>query len=71
MAQERTYRNAKGAVWSCVCGHDPCDGLGCGVYLPGEAPRKPYPKKSKAETKRIRSQAWATRRAKYGPKGHR
>lgn len=53
--------------WDCVCGHDPCDGLNCGVV----DERKPYSKKSKAEYKRIRAQAWATRRAKYGPRGHR
>lgn len=57
--------------WKCVCGHDPCDGLDCGVYLPGQAPyRKPSPKPSE-EIHAIRMQAWATRRAKYGERGHR
>lgn len=60
-----------GAIGKCVCGHDLCDGLDCGVYLPGQAPRKKAAQKPAAETAAIRGRAWATRRAKYGPEGHR
>lgn len=56
--------------WFCCCGNTPCSGLDCGVYLPGRRPRKlPEPKPS-AELADIRARAWATRRAKYGPRGH-
>ena len=56
--------------WKCVCGNDPCDGLDCGVYLRGQAPRrKPKPKGAK-EMAAIRAKAWATRRARLtGKKG--
>lgn len=54
----------------CVCGHSPCDGLDCGPYLPGRAPRKRPAPKSPELVKAIRKIAWATRRAKYGEKGH-
>lgn len=47
----------------CLCGHTPCDGLDCGPYLPGQAPRKRAAKQSPEELKRIRAKAWATRRA--------
>jgi hypothetical protein len=47
------------------------DGLDDGPYLPGREPRKKPEPKSAAETKDIRSRAWATRREKYGKHGHR
>lgn len=63
-----------------VCGRDMTDwyhdhktdnsGLDDGPYLPGCAPRKRLPPKSVEELKAIRERAWATRRAKYGPRGH-
>lgn len=57
-------------LWHCTCGHTPCDGLDCGVYLPGQAPRrKPVPK-SPEEMAAIRARAWATRREEYGRFGH-
>lgn len=57
--------------WKCVCGQNPCDGLDCGIYLPGQAPyRKPLTKPAE-EIHAIRMQAWATRREKYGKRGHR
>lgn len=46
----------------CVCGHTPCDGLDCGPYLPGQAPRKKAAPKSPEELARIRAKAWQTRR---------
>lgn len=46
-------------------------GLDDGPYLPGHAPRKKMEPKSPDEAARIRAQAWETRRAKYGPNGHR
>ena len=46
----------------CICGHTPCDGLDCGVYLPGRAPRKVPAPKSADELRAIRAKAWATRR---------
>lgn len=46
-------------------------GLDDGPYLPGKAPRKRMEPKSPDEAARIRAQAWETRRAKYGPHGHR
>lgn len=60
-----------GVVGECVCGNEPCDGLDCGVFLPGQAPRKQVAPKSPEETARIRADAWATRRRKYGERGHR
>lgn len=51
----------------CICGHMPCDGLDCGVYLPGLAPRKVPAPKSAEELRAIRAKAWATRRAKRTP----
>ncbi len=56
-----------GDMWHCICGHDPCDGLDCGI---GPAPRKKPAPKSPEETARIRAAAWETRRAKYGPRGN-
>ena len=44
----------------------PCDGLDCGVWLPGQAPRKQAAKKSPDEMADIRARAWATRRRNYG-----
>jgi hypothetical protein len=49
-------------MWKCVCGQGPCDGLDCGVYLPGCAPRKKAAPKTAAENAEIRARAWATRR---------
>lgn len=45
-------------------------GLDDGPYLPGQAPRKK--RTVDAETfSAERKRAWATRRAMYGPRGHR
>jgi len=52
------------AVWSCTCARSPCDGLDCGVYLPGRAPRRAAAPKSAAQNAEIRARAWATRRMK-------
>lgn len=60
-----------GVTGSCICGHDPCDGLDCGVFLPGHAPRRKSAPKPPEEVADIRARAWATRRAKYGERGHR
>lgn len=57
--------------WYCECGHDPCDCLDCGVYLPGQEPRRKPKPKSAEEITEIRTRAWATRREKYGKRGHR
>lgn len=66
--------------WCAICGlpltweHDHRDdmsGLDDGPYLPGKAPRKKPDPKSPEEISDIRKRAWATRRAKYGPHGHR
>lgn len=57
-------------VAHCECGHVPCDGLDCGVYLPGRAPRKRPEPKSAATLATIRARAWATRRARYGERVH-
>ncbi|TIR87391.1 MAG: hypothetical protein E5X05_01465 [Mesorhizobium sp.] len=46
-------------------------GLDDGPSLPGKAPRQKRAPKSANEMKRIRADAWATRRQKYGPHGHR
>lgn len=54
----------------CICGNTPCDGLDCGPYLPGQAPRKRPTPKSAEQMADIRARAWATRRAKYGEAGH-
>lgn len=58
-------------VGECICGNIPCDGLDCGVYLPGQAPRKKAAPKTADEMADIRARAWATRREKYGRYGHR
>jgi len=58
-------------MWHCTCNRNPCDGLDCGVWLPGRAPRKQPAAKSAEEMASIRAQAWATRRGKYGERGHR
>lgn len=60
-----------GDRWHCICGHTPCEGLDCGVWLPGEAPRRKPAPKPPAVIAAIRARAWATRRVKYGPRGHR
>jgi len=57
-------------MWHCECGNAPCNGLDCGVYLPGRAPRKQSAPKPPAVMAEIRARAWATRRAKYGECGH-
>ena len=49
--------------WVCVCGHEPCDGLDCGVLL--KAPRRRL-RKTRAELAEIRAKAWTTRRALGG-----
>lgn len=49
--------------WFCKCGNAPCDGLDCGVYLPGKTPRRKPEPKSREQMAAIRAQAWATRRA--------
>lgn len=54
--------------WNCVCHNAPCYGLDCGVYLPGEKPRKLMPRKSPSELRAIRLRAWATRRAQHAPR---
>ena len=56
--------------WKCTCGHDPCDGLECGVYLPGREPRRKPTPRTPEEISAIRAQAWTTRRKKYGQHGH-
>lgn len=57
-----------GTLRPCLHGPD-CDGRGldCG---PDFSRKKPAPKPA-AELADIRARAWATRRAKYGPSGHR
>jgi len=67
MSRLLTHGNIVGA---CICGHDPCDGLDCGVFLPGQAPRKKPSPKFADEMAGIRVRAWATRRARYGERGH-
>ena len=53
--------------WPCHHGRH-CDGAGldCG---PDFGRKKPAPK-SREEMSAIRARAWATRRAKYGPRGN-
>jgi hypothetical protein len=63
----REYRSG-GHVWHCVCGNDPCSGVDCGI--PIDPPRKKPARRSAEEARSIRAQAWATRRAKYGPRGN-
>ena len=46
-------------------------GLDDGPWLPGQAPRKKPPPKTPEEVREIKMKAVATRRARYGPKGHR
>lgn len=55
----------------CVCDHNPCDGLDCGVFLPGQQPRKRPALKTPEQMADIRARAWETRRTKYGQYGHR
>ena len=71
---------AEGALYCENCGgvlfyehdHRPDgSGLDDGPYLPGRAPRKKAAPKPADEIADIRARAWATRRAKYGPRGHR
>lgn len=56
-----------GKDWPCIHGAD-CDGdgLDCG---PNISRKKAAPKPAN-EMSEIRKQAWATRRAKYGERGH-
>jgi hypothetical protein len=56
--------------WHCECGNSPCNGLDCGVYLPGRAPRKRATPKAARELSEIRMRAWETRRQIYGQRGH-
>jgi len=58
------------AQWHCECGNSPCNGLDCGVYLPGRAPRKRATPKAVCELSEIRMRAWETRRQIYGQRGH-
>ena len=58
-------------MWHCTCNRNPCDGLDCGVWLPGQAPREQAAKKSPDELADIRARAWATRRRNYGERKHR
>lgn len=58
------------SAWQCVCGNEPCDGLECGVWLPGHAPRKQHVITDPASYSAARRRAWETRRLKYGPQGH-
>lgn len=53
----------------CLCGHTPCDGLDCGPYLPGQAPRKKAAQKPPEELARIRAKAWNTRRNRLSKAG--
>lgn len=46
-------------------------GLDDGPWLPGRAPPKQPTPKLADELRAIRLHAWDTRRAMYGPKGHR
>lgn len=46
-------------------------GLDDGPWLPGCGPRKRRKPKTAAENRAARAKAWATRRQKLGPKGHR
>lgn len=46
-------------------------GLDDGPWLPGHGPRRKPAPKPPEELAAIRARAWATRRAKYGPEGHR
>lgn len=46
-------------------------GLDDGPWLPGRAPRKRPDPKTQEEIADIRARAWATRRQKYGERGHR
>lgn len=46
-------------------------GLDDGPWLPGKGPRKRAKRKTDEELRVIRAKAWATRRQKLGPKGHR
>mgnify|MGYP007086365252 CR=1 FL=1 len=54
--------------WPCLHGAE-CAGTGidCG---PDTSRKKPAPKTAE-ELSDIRARAWATRRAKHGPRGHR
>ena len=54
-------------MWSCTCGNTPCDGLECGVFLKGLAPRRALHTKTAAEMVVIRAKAWATRRRPSTP----
>jgi hypothetical protein len=57
--------------WCCVCGRDPCSGLDCGTFLLGQTPRRSAAPKPAEVVAEIRARAWATRRAKYGERGHK
>ena len=67
MTKDSSVRSG-GVEWPCIHGAE-CEGLGidCG---PDQRRRKPAPKAA-AEIADIRARAWATRRAKYGERGHR
>ena len=50
-------------TWVCVCNNTPCDGLDCGVPIPGRAPRRRPAPKTPEQLATIRAKAWATHRA--------
>ena len=50
--------------------HKP-DNTGLDDGPPIERERKPYTLKPGTDIKEVRRKAWATRRKKYGPRGHR
>lgn len=69
MMSPRLIKQGK-VLGECLCGTEPCTGLECGVFLPGQAPRAAGKAKSTLQLRGIRARAWATRRAKYGEAGH-
>lgn len=63
MARKAVGYCAKGIGPGCPC-DDQCRLDTCGVYLPGEEPRKKPAPKSPEELAAIRAKAWETRRRK-------
>lgn len=50
-------------MWRCICDRTPCVGLDCGVWLPGQAPRRrSAPRETPEQLAAIRAKAWQTRR---------
>ena len=57
-------------TWPCIHGADCAgDGLDCGPDQSRQYTKR-APQKTAAELTEIRARAWATRRAKYGERGH-